>query len=300
MKTTKIWGVRGGLIGDTIMALPTLEYLKRKHPNSYVNWVIHKKCSQAAPIYINQKNIDKIHITEGWESLGKYDSEIKSSCDIQINEMPPVVDHFSFNKISCVEIVANMAGYFDIDFSGDKRFPKLEKWWVNPSTQNNPVNHGYSQNKTELPKENFTVGILPFAHYGQVPERSPTKEWWDVVCDMLIKSDYETRHFGWGTEPKFNGVLRYTNHSYFEQIKLALECDVVIGTDSGSMWVLGAYSQPAIHIMTYHMHGHNDNESALLPENKNGVMLFNPKSCNLISPKLVLENIKEYEENKIK
>jgi len=297
MSNINIWGVRSGLIGDTIMALPISTYLKKKYPDSKLTWVIQKKCSQAAPIYINSKSIDNIYVTEGWEGLSELDIKYRDGFDIVINEQPPIRDKFGFNSMCCIEMVARMAGIDDInsELTSDELFPKLTKWWIDPSSQHNPLNNGYSTVEHFQEKSGLTIGIFPFAHYGSMPNRSPTKEWWDVVCEKL--DGYDIRHFGWITEPRISNTKMFTHLSYFEQIKLALECDIVIGTDTGSMWVLGAYSVPAIHIMTYHMDGHNDNPSALCPKNRNGVMLFNPTNCNLVKPNLVIEEVKKYEEN---
>lgn len=295
MSNIKIWGVRSGLIGDMIMALPIAEYLKKKYPDSILTWVIQKKCSQAAPLYINQKYIDKIYVTEGWENLSDLDLDFKKSHDIIINESPPIRDLFWYNKMSCIEQTNRMAL---IDENIGDNFPKLIKWWVSPRNQNNENNHGYSTFEFDSNINSKTVAIFPFAHYSQVQKRSPTKEWWDILCEMLKSDGYIIKHFGWVSEPNISGVFeRRTNISFFEQIKEALECDIVIGTDSGSMWVIGAYSHPAIHVMTYHMDCHNENPYALEPKNENGFSFFNPKSCNLIKQRSVLEKVKEYEEN---
>ena len=52
-KDFKIWGISYGLIGDLIMALPSLTYYEKKYPNSYKIWVIEKKCSQCASLFLN-------------------------------------------------------------------------------------------------------------------------------------------------------------------------------------------------------------------------------------------------------
>jgi ADP-heptose:LPS heptosyltransferase len=58
----KIWGVRSGMIGDMIMALPILNWLEQIYPHSYKYWVIGQRFSQALPLFINHPMIDKIHI----------------------------------------------------------------------------------------------------------------------------------------------------------------------------------------------------------------------------------------------
>ena len=55
--------------------------------------------------------------------------------------------------------------------------------------------------------------------------------------------------------------------SFFEQIKVSLATKLAVGADSGSMWALGAYSFPAIHLMTNWRDGHVKNFSAMNPVN---------------------------------
>ena len=66
----------------------------------------------------------------------------------------------------------------------------------------------------------------------------------------------------------------------FEQVKISLGTRLAIGADSGSMWVLGAYEHPAIHLMTNWRDGHVQNFSAMNPVNYRGVSFFAPPSSD--------------------
>ena len=79
--------------------------------------------------------------------------------------------------------------------------------------------------------------------------------------------------------------------SFFDQIKLSLDSKICIGTDSGSMWVMGAYSHPAINLITNHSPNHNQNFMSLAPKNKNGTNLFHEDDINLITANEILEKI---------
>jgi ADP-heptose:LPS heptosyltransferase len=63
-KNLKIWGVSYGPLGDLIMGLPILTYFEKKYPNSYKYYVIQKRSSICAPLYINHPLIDKIKVTD--------------------------------------------------------------------------------------------------------------------------------------------------------------------------------------------------------------------------------------------
>lgn len=292
----RIWGVRSGLIGDTIMTLPALTYLEKKYPDSFKYWVIDKKCSQAAPVYLNHPLINQIKITDKWLGLGENDQKIIDTCNVVFELNPQPTQPAWWNVMDCVDQALLMAGLHDYKevLTAEELVPKLYKWFPDPSNTTKD-NHAYTFNDVKPPKKPFSVGIMPFAHYGGEPRRSPTKEWWDAVCSKL--DGYDIKHFGWITEPDIVNTTKFTTVSYFEQIKMALECDIVLGTDSGSMWILGAYEHPTVAIMTYHMPGHRDNPNALFPKNKNGIMLFDPNGCNMVHPDRVVERVKAHEEN---
>ncbi|MDO8609186.1 MAG: hypothetical protein Q7R95_01440, partial [bacterium] len=115
--------------------------------------------------------------------------------------------------------------------------------------------------------------------------RSPSVEWWTKIIQYLINSGYSIYHFGYLNEPELsNSKLynKYTELSFFEQVKISLSTKLTIGTDSGAMWVMGAYSHPAIHLMTYWLPNHNKNQYALCPINENGLTFFNEVSIDNI------------------
>lgn len=262
----KIWGVRSGMIGDTIMALPILKFLENRYPRSYKYWAVARRFSQSAPLYFNHPLIDKIYILENEHNRSEKESELINSCDICINTEPdhPTGDEW-YNNFTCCEETFRMAGGNIEDFrSMDEldRKPRLYKWF-------------------EQERIKKGIGIWPFAHYGNAPERSPTPEWWKKITDYLIKNDYTVYHFGHGSEPniadEFNSKYkRLTNLSFIDQVKISTGMDLCFGTDSGSAWVIGAYGVPQINIIsTAGRPYHTKNINALAPENfKNEAKTF--------------------------
>ena len=73
--------------------------------------------------------------------------------------------------------------------------------------------------------------------------------------------------------------------SFFDQTKASLASKVVIGPNTGPMVVAGAYSHPAIHLLTNYYPDHNDNFLSLAPINDNALNLFvrrNKFGCDAI------------------
>lgn len=291
----KIWGVRAGLIGDLVMALPILTYLEKKHPGSYKYWAVHKKCAQAVPLFVNHPLIDRIKVTEEWTDLGPTDHAIIKQCDLMFDVAPPVRDQNWRNEMRCIDQTARMAGIDDLDniLTPEEKIPVLQRWFPSYSFSNQPTSHGYVDYviDTNHPKLNH-VAIWPFANYMMKLHRSPSEGWWQAVIDIMIEAGYVVHHYGWREEPTLSKSLNYHKHtslSFFDQIRRALEAEISIGTDSGSMWVMGAYGQPGIELMTFHEHSHNTNPDALMPPYPNHKMLFNPGNINLIKPQYVLD-----------
>jgi ADP-heptose:LPS heptosyltransferase len=264
----KIFGTRFSLIGDIVMSLPILDYLKDKYGEYYMYFSIAKKCEQSAPIFYNHPLINSIKISDYHEDLGENDFEIISKCDLVFNVKPPHPQEQDwYNYRNCIEETALMAG-LDPKLFKDK-VPSLKQYWDDE--------HIYEK----------TIAIWPFAGYGQGLERSPSKDWWELLISRLINNGYKILHFGVDNEPNLSNNENYkkiTNLSFFEQIKYSLCCNAVIGTDSGSMWVTAAYNKiPQINLITNWLPNHFQNKLALAPIGEKTINLYADNGCSNIS-----------------
>lgn len=267
---TKIFGMRFSLIGDIIMSLPMLPILNSELNGIYTYFSIAKKCEQAAPLFKSQPFISEIKISDYEESLGENDLKIVKECDIVFNVAPQHPREYDwYNYRSCIEETALMAGLNPDLFK--EQFPKLNQYWA-----------------SELGRK--AVAIWPFAGYGKGASRSPSKEWWeDVIHNLSYK--YEIFHFGSEIEPTLSesdSYKKFTNLSFFEQIKATLECSACIGTDSGSMWCIGAYQKiPQLNLLTNWLYGHNRNPLALAPVGPLALNAFSENGCSNIDKNVV-------------
>ena len=285
-----------GLIGDLVMGLPLLTYFEKKYPDSYKYWVIEKKCHICAPLYLNHPLIDRIKITDEWSGFGQQDLEIMSRCDIKtIRDGWKHSSEHWYNNVSCVEETSYIAGIKDIKevLTEQELIPKLYRWFdvgfdgleSNTYSKENKIDNNFFKNN---------IAIYPFATAGDKTGRSPSVRWWNELVLKLIDLGYTVSHYGRSTEPKICENDKYfccTHLSYFEQVKIALASKKVIGTDSGSMWVIGAYSHPAINLITNWLPNHNRNFMALAPINEGGINLFAKGGCENISIEEVIKNV---------
>ena len=295
-KQVKIWGPVTGIIGDLIMGLPMLTYYEKKYPGSYKYWVIQKRCAQSAPLYLNHPLIDRIKITDEWDDFGDYDKELVSYCDINTETSSKGWQHSSpewYNKVSCIQETAFMAGVTDLVevLNDDELKPKLYKWF---DTGPPVVTSTYAKAKDQSQEQHDNnVAIWPFAGS---PGRSPSPAWWNSLINNLINSGYTVSHYGMPWDPVLShkyGYRTYPHLSYFDQVKSALASRIVLGTDSGAMWVMGAYSHPAVNLMTNWLPNHNQNLLALEPVNDKSRTFFEKGGCDNIDVKEVFYSILE-------
>lgn len=284
----KIYAGRGSLIGDTVMFLPILNLFEKLYPNSYKIFPISQKTSHSSIFFLNHKLIDKIKITDNFESIGENDMELIKKCQIGINPFPnhpPFpgfdvgIDNFWYNNFSCVEETVRMAGInldiFNKCLLENEKKPKLEQWF-------------------EIKKNQKSIAIHACAGYNKEHSRNPNTEYWTGLTKILQKMGYSIFHCGVESENDIGeNINRVTKLSLFEQIKIALGCDVVIGTDSGFNWLIGAYGHPMINLLTNHAPNHIDNLHAFAPLNykNNEINLLNSQNINKINYEDIINSI---------
>jgi len=274
----KIWGIRQGMIGDSIMSLPVLNHLEKIYPGSYKIFVIGKKFSQSAELYINHPLIDRIHILENDETAGPKDIILMNQCDISININPQHKSPDWYTQNDCIEETFMMAGFELSELKAlpdHEQKPQLYKWWKNYDSINIK-----------------TISIFPFAGYGVMSKRSPSSKWWSNLIPKIITSGYNVFHFGSPNEPVLSENSKYVNLThlpFFDMIKLAMTTKISIGTDSGSSWAIGAYGHNQINLLT----NYPEFSNGLIPSNclNRSVNLFALNGCDNIDHDLILEII---------
>lgn len=293
-KNFKIFGIRGSLIGDSIMALPILNLLEKEFPGSYKYWQIARKCSQSAQLYLNHPLIDQIVISDCEEGMGPRDKEIASKCDIVFDLMPqhPTGDSWPNTRNIYEEtwMMAKLPLHLYYALPIEQQRPKLTKWF----------------DIVKQPQK--TVALWPCAGYGKENKRNPSVLWYFGLVGLLTGLGYKVIQFG---HPKdFDGGIQdltknavdslktnyvcMNNSHFFDQIKTTLGCDLMIGTDSGSSLIVGAYDLiPQITLLTNHWPGHVQNFTAFAsnaPKNHN---LFAENGADNIKIMDVINRVKE-------
>jgi ADP-heptose:LPS heptosyltransferase len=279
-KNLKIIGLRPSKGGDVITSLPVLNLLEKRYPNSYKTISVAKKNSIFAQLLFNHPLIDRIHINEILESQSKEDVDFFNSHDIVIRPNLQHPDPYWYNKYHMVEENFIMMGFNWNEIDPELRIPKLIKWFDHPNFLN-------------------TIAIWPMAGSGLDTVRSPSKEWYKKLINLIIQeTNYNIFQFGHPNDFIIHDdKARFTNYNhldFFEQIKMTLGCSLMIGTDAGSSLVIGAYGFPQITLLTDWMKNHISNFEALAPLNKNNISIFEKGGCDNIDCSAVLNSIKSF------
>lgn len=276
----KIFGVRMSQVGDIVVSLPILQKLCDLILEPYVYFSVAQKSQQIIPLLKNHPLINQIKITDHYEELGPSDYEIIKSCDLVLPVRPPPPKQFDwYNSRNIIAETTRMAGFHE-KFT-DGILPLL---YIN----------------RDIPKifNTKSICIWPFAGYGQGTSRSPELNWWINITSILLDIGFNILQCGTDQEPdivteKSERFQRITSLNYDEQIYYSLGCNGVIGTDSGSMWTIGAYQLvPQINLVTVWMPNHHSNHMAFAPLGTKAYNLLYHNGCQSIDLSKLVDQIK--------
>lgn len=279
---------RGSMIGDCICSLIFPVYLERFYPNSTKIAYLDLKCQQLAPLLFNAPYLDGVRISTERDKVSHEDEQYFSRFDMVFDPFPTITEPDYFNKRSVIEETFRMftlrgAGRIKPEewnkLTDEEKKPQLNPWFI-------------------VPYYNHYIALWTSSGYNNDPankKRNPTKQYWAGLVDRLIKEGYKVAQLGTLDHELVSEKVKDLRHySLFEAVKFSFDCACSIGTDSGSMWCLGAYGLNQILLTTYWRQNHIINPSALVPVNyKNrAINIFEPNDINNIQYDKIIEGIK--------
>ena len=287
---------RSSMIGDNLSTLPTARLVKKYDPNSHITWAIGKKSSSFAPLLLNHPDLDSIFITDGLEGLeSENDFNKFNSCNFKLNLSPQHPDSIYPSQRNIYLESFLMAGFSEEQWAlltEDEKIPKLIKWWI-------PVNRLFSDRKII-----FFTGM---PNFGRESKRWITKKYLENLIEILINLGYCVIQSGGEQDERWfsnydlsdsfknklqTNYIRVNEKSFFEQIQIANECDLIIGSDSGMSLVCGAYRLNQISLIPIHW-GNNSNPTALSTNNPNNYSFYSHNGTDNIDINLVIDKINE-------
>lgn len=267
----KAFGVRGGLVGDCVAALPVYRWLRKREPSIFTYWQVSRKCAQAAPLFYNNPLVNELVVSDCNEGMGPRDQSLARQCQWAFNVMPQHPDGDDWpNRRGVYHETFRMAGLSDLDYATlteEERWPYLTQWF-------------------ETTRFDKGIAIWPGSRQGEKENRrNPPWEWWKALCIRFGAEGYKVYQCGHVNDLKDYPPLGYDMRtlSLVEAIKLSLGCDLAIGTDSGSMIALAAYhSTPTLSILSPHWTQHTVgvNPLAFGPLGKRHTNLWAPSNLD--------------------
>lgn len=282
---------RGTMLGDILATVPTLAYLKKRWPKSTIVFAMGKKSAQAAMLYLNHPLIDEIYITDGQEDLeSDRDFAKYNSCDIKFSLNPQHPSGSDYPKSGNIYresfVMQGIDGWIWENWvTEEERVPKLVKWW-------NPVEKPFRDRKA--------IFFTGRPNYGKESKRTVSLRYTEkLVLELMdmgygvVQSGGESDQSWFAGENEYYPFYRRVNElSFFDQIKIANECDCIVGSDSGMTLILGAYLLPQVSLIPIHW-GNENNPSALSTNNPNNYSFYSIGGTDNIDMDLVIDKIKE-------
>jgi ADP-heptose:LPS heptosyltransferase len=293
MNNPRIWLGRGTMLGDILATIPVAIYLKKIYKNCTIVWAMGKKSGQSAMLYFRHPAIDEIYICDGAEGPESYeDFQKMNSCDIKFNLNPSHRDNeYPAKKRDIYWESFHMQGFEDwlweVNMLESEKIPKLVKWW-------NPVKRPFGDKKTV-----FFTGM---PNFGRESKRWVSKRYLEDLAIRLIGSGYYVIQSGGEQDEHWfrDGIypldrskhLRINDRSFFEQIQIANEADLIVGSDSGMSLICGAYQKQMVSMIPIHW-GNENNPTALSTNNPNNYSFYSFSGTDNIDMDLVLAKIVE-------
>lgn len=294
-KQFRIWAGRGTMLGDVLATLPVATFCKKYYPDCHITWAMGKNSGQAAMLYLNNPYIDSIYICEGAEGpTTENDIRKRERHDIVFDVNPNHPDNVYPSERNIYLESFLMAGLSKENWGAltlEEQNPQLVKWW-------NPVKRPFGDKKTI-----FFTGM---PNFGRESKRWVTKKYLEDLVLRLTELGYcvvqsggeqdESWFSSWdpadGLPINDHNYKRINELSFFDQIKIANECDLIIGSDSGASLICGAYSLQQISLMPIHW-GNVNNPSALSTSNPNNYSFYSIGGRDNISMDAVIDKVKE-------
>lgn len=244
-------GFNGHRYGDLFISLTACRTLKRNDPGCHLTLVINGNYRNAAPLFLDQDCIDRIHVTHS--PIGGFDAEDLKWIGEQrfTHVFDPMADH-------------NHA---------------VPWWWYRNQPQEMCLMHGLREHADETGKLSLHrwfeptkdlhgfVALQAFAGSNEVNTKQLTPKRAQEIVDLIIARGYGVLQMGPFSEPQLHGTITIES-DFFAAVKNLLGCRALITTDSGFSWAASCYDHPTLGLYSHAYYG-KEHVGAIQPLNPN-------------------------------
>lgn len=255
-------GLSAHRYGDIFMNLVAWRTVKRLDPDAHVTLLLNGNYRSAAPLFLDQPDIDSIHITHS--PIGDFDK----------------VDLEWLSKGRFAWVYSLMADHNHSD-----------PWWLH---RNQPQEICYMHqipappdetgklhlNRWFEPSKGLTkwVALQAFAgSYDPLNTKMLSIQRAQEIVDLIRARGFEVLQLGIPSEPKLNHTTRIDN-DFFGAVKDLLGCRALVTTDSGFNWAASCYDHPTLGLYSHEYydmgpHGGENRVHTIQPLNPNAIYL---------------------------
>lgn len=247
-------GLSAHRYGDIFMNLVAWRTVKRLDPDAHVTLLLNGNYRSAAPLFLDQPDIDSIHITHS--PIGDFDEAdlrwVKESGFTRVYSLMADHDHSRpwFLTRNQPQEVCHMHGIPILD-DGKLR---LNRWFE--------------------PTSGLTkwVALQAFAgSYDPANTKMLSIQRAQEIVDLIRARGFEVLQLGIPSEPKLNYTTRVDN-DFFGAVKDLLGCRALVTTDSGFNWAASCYDHPTLGLYANAYYG-KERVGAIQPLNPNAIYL---------------------------
>lgn len=241
--------------GDLFMNLVACRIVKQLDPGSHLTFAINGNYRNAAPLFLDQPDIDQIHITHS--PVGDFDDVDRQWIASRgfRHVFNPMQDHpdqrWFMHRCQPLE-VAHMHG---LEIPADETGKLHLNRWFEPTR--------------DLSK---TVALQAFAgSYDPSNKKQLSPKRAQEVVDLICARGYEVLQLGLRSEHRLDNVT-FIDRDFFGMVKDILGCRALVTTDSGPAWAASCYDHPTLGLYSHAYYGEN-RVSAIQPLNPNAIYL---------------------------
>lgn len=243
--------------GDIFMNLAAWHTIKRLDPDAHVTLLLNGNYRSAAPLFLDQPDIDSIHITHS--PIGDFDKVdlewLRKGGFHTTFSLMQDHDHSRpwFLNRNQPQEVCYMHGLPVLD-DGKLR---LNRWF------------GHNENSKDLGK---FVALQAFAgSYDPANTKMLSPKRAQEIVNLILARGYQVLQLGLPTEYRLDKTL-FIDTDFFGAVRNLLGCRALVTTDSGFNWAASCYDHPTLGLYSNAYYG-KERVGAIQPINPNAIYL---------------------------
>lgn len=232
-----------GLRGDLAINIPAINRIFRQYPDIMIDMPIHRQFADMAPLFLNHPTINSVVITDEYEHF----PNDKDRDMIKQRRYTHILNPMARHKRDDWWRLMHQTSAVLFDYSDDSSQATLT-----PAEQQINLVKWF-----ETKKRPRAVAFAPFAGYAynKTNDKMLTEKKANAIVKYLEESGCLVYIMGGRGEPILDYGIYYEDNSYFDSVKIMLECEMLIHTDTGMGWICSGYQHKQLGLYGHRYYG---------------------------------------------